>query len=105
MGRNLEVAVFPPFTSLWAANEAMRSVSGPMPLLGAQNVYIGDHGAFTGEVSIPMLKECGCTHVIIEHSERRHILGEGEPLIAQKMRACFDAGLIPVLCYGSGSSS
>lgn len=100
MGRDLEVAVFPPFTSLWAANEAIRSVSGPMPLLGAQNVYIGDHGAFTGEVSIPMLKECGCTHVIIGHSERRHILGEGEPLIAQKMRACFDAGLIPVLCYG-----
>ena len=100
MGRELEVAVFPPFTSLWAANEAMRSASGPMPLLGAQNVYFEPKGAFTGEVSIPMLEECGCTHVILGHSERRHILGEGEPLIAKKMRACLDAGLIPVLCYG-----
>lgn len=100
VGEELEVVVFPPFTSLWAASEALRSASGPAPLLGAQNVYFEPNGAFTGEVSIPMLKECGCTHVIIGHSERRHILGEGEDLIARKTKACLDAGLIPVLCYG-----
>ena len=99
LGRELEVAVFPPFTSIWAAREEAAHLKTP-PIIGAQNVYFEPQGAFTGEVSIPMLKECGCTHVIIGHSERRHILGEGEPLIAKKMRACLDAGLIPVLCYG-----
>lgn len=100
METDLEVAVFPPFTSLWSAREALDSPVGPVPLLGAQNVYSEPNGAFTGEVSIPMLQECGCTHVIIGHSERRHILGEGEALIARKTKACLDAGLIPVLCYG-----
>ena len=49
----------------------------------------------TGEVSIPMLKECGCTHVVIGHSERRHILGEGDALIAKKTKACLEASLTP----------
>lgn len=100
MGDRLEVALFPPFTSLWAAHEALKSTSGPVPHLGAQNVYCEPNGAFTGEISIPMLRECGCTHVILGHSERRHILGEGDALIARKTKACLGAGLIPVLCYG-----
>lgn len=100
LGKELEVVVFPPFTSLWAAREALESGSGPAPLLGAQNVYFEAQGAFTGEVSIPMLKECGCTHVVIGHSERRHILGEGDALIAKKTKACLEASLTPVLCYG-----
>ncbi len=99
LGRELEVAVFPPFTSIWAAREAAAHLKTP-PIIGAQNVYFEPQGAFTGEVSIPMLKEAGVTHVILGHSERRHILGEGDELIAKKVKASLDAGLIPVLCYG-----
>lgn len=95
----LEVAVFPPFTSIWEAGYRAKELKHP-PIIGAQNCYYEPKGAFTGEVSIPMLKEQGVTHVILGHSERRHILGESDELIAKKVKACLDAGLVPVLCYG-----
>ena len=98
-GAGLEVAVFPPFTSIWEAAYRAKDQKHP-PLVGAQNCYFEPNGAFTGEVSIPMLKEQGVTHVILGHSERRHILGEGDELIAKKVKACLDEGLTPVLCYG-----
>ncbi len=102
VGKKLELAVFPPFTSLNAANAAICALQkdGLPSVLGAQNVYFEAKGAFTGEVSISMLKECGCTHVLIGHSERRHIFGESDGTIAAKVKACLDAGLTPVLCYG-----
>ena len=99
IGSGLEIAVFPAFTSLWAAADAASRQKNP-PIVGAQNVYFEPKGAFTGEVSIPMLKEAGATHVILGHSERRHILGESDELIAKKVKACLEAGLVPVLCYG-----
>ena len=99
LGSGLEVAVFPPFTSIWEAGYRARDLKHP-PIVGAQNVYFEPKGAFTGEVSIPMLKEQGATHVILGHSERRHILGESDELIAKKVKACLDEGLTPVLCYG-----
>lgn len=97
----LEVGVFPPFTSLSVAEAALKKMDRmTAPLLGAQNVYPKSNGAFTGEVSIPMLKEAGCTHIIVGHSERRAIFGESDDLIAEKVRAVLDAELVPVCCYG-----
>ncbi|MAT71244.1 MAG: triose-phosphate isomerase [Planctomycetaceae bacterium] len=68
--------------------------------LGAQNMYHEASGAFTGEVSADMLKDVGCTHVILGHSERRHILGETDEDINKKTKAALAAGLIPVVCVG-----
>ena len=94
---DLEVGVFSPFTSLWALADGAKK-SGVV--FGAQNVYFEAKGAFTGEVSIPMLAEIGVTHVILGHSERRHIFGEPDEMIAKKVKAVLDAGMTPVLCYG-----
>ena len=94
---DLEVGVFSPFTSLWALAEGAKKTG---VVFGAQNVYFEPKGAFTGEVSIPMLAEIGVTHVILGHSERRHIFGEPDEMIAKKTKAVLDAGMIPVLCYG-----
>ena len=101
IGKTLEATVFPPFTSLVAAEAASKAcASGAAPLLGAQNAYFEPKGAFTGEISIPMLKDAGCTHVILGHSERRTIFGETDELIAKKVKASLDASLVPVFCYG-----
>ncbi len=97
----LEVAVFPPFTSLFAAQNIIKTAGkGILPILGAQNVYFEPKGAFTGEISIPMLKDAGCTHVLLGHSERRAIFGEADGLIALKVKACLEASLTPVFCFG-----
>ncbi|MCL2008976.1 MAG: triose-phosphate isomerase, partial [Synergistaceae bacterium] len=101
IGKTLEAAVFPPFTSLCAAGCASKACApGLAPILGAQNAYFEPKGAFTGDVSLPMLKDAGCTHVILGHSERRTIFGETDELIAKKVKAALDAGVVPVFCYG-----
>jgi triosephosphate isomerase len=69
-------------------------------MLGAQNTHQASEGAFTGEVSVPMLRDTGCTHVIIGHSERRQHYGEDGPLLAKKVRAAITGGLCPVFCVG-----
>lgn len=68
--------------------------------LGAQNAYWETAGAFTGEVSVPMLRALGCRYVIIGHSERRHLFGEDDATVARKLRAVYDGGLVPILCVG-----
>jgi len=68
--------------------------------LGAQNIYHEDSGAYTGEVSVPMVKELGCRFVLVGHSERRQYFGETNALIARKVAAVSRHGLIPVLCVG-----
>jgi triosephosphate isomerase len=93
----VEVAVCPPFVFLKDVVEAVR---GSRIQVGGQNVYTKDSGAFTGEVSGPMLKSVGCTLVIIGHSERRHVLGETDAFINEKMKAALKAGLKPILCVG-----
>jgi triosephosphate isomerase len=68
--------------------------------LGAQDVYHQANGAFTGEISCAMLKDVSCTYAIIGHSERRHVIGETDELINQKMKAAIDGGLLPIFCVG-----
>ena len=92
-----EVVLFPPHLYLGTVHAALDdSRIG----LGAQNCGWEAKGAFTGEVSPVMLKEAGCTYVIIGHSERRHILGESNDQINKKVRACFEHSLTPILCVG-----
>jgi triosephosphate isomerase (TIM) len=96
-GAPCEVAVCPPFAYL---AEAAGLLAGTPILLGAQDVSSHDEGAFTGEVSGPMLADVGCSHVIVGHSERRSLHGESDELVAAKFIAAQRHGLIPILCVG-----
>lgn len=93
----VDVAVFPPFVYLGIVAQAIK---GSNIGLGAQNAYFQGNGAFTGETSIAMLKDVGCRYVILGHSERRHVLGEGNELINKKMQAVLEGGLEPIFCIG-----
>ena len=68
--------------------------------IGAQDMFWEKEGAFTGEISAPMLKAIGCTHVIIGHSERRQHFGETDATVNNKLKAALDAQLIPIVCVG-----
>jgi triosephosphate isomerase (TIM) len=92
-----EVIVAPPFTAL---ETAARLLTGSPVRLAAQNLYWEPQGAFTGEVSGPMLKELGCSYVIIGHSERRQFFGETDEQVARKIKAAQDHSLIPIICVG-----
>ncbi|MGC3973184.1 MAG: triose-phosphate isomerase [Nitrospira sp.] len=94
----IQVGFAPPFTALHAAHEAL----GPTPafLLGAQDLYWEDKGAFTGEVSGNMLRELGCQFVLVGHSERRQYFGEQDSWTNKKVLAALRNGLQPVLCVG-----
>jgi triosephosphate isomerase (TIM) len=96
-GSEAEVLVCPPFTALLAVAEVLRG--GPV-FLGGQNMHAEDEGAFTGEVSPRMLRDVGCTHVILGHSERRQLFGETDEGVARKGQAAFRHGLTPILCVG-----
>lgn len=93
----VDVAVFAPFTCL---SEVARMVADSEVLAGAQNFYYEDSGAFTGEVSIPMLQDIGVAAVLTGHSERREIFGESDDMVAKKTRRAVDAGILPVICVG-----
>jgi triosephosphate isomerase len=91
------VALAPPFTALLDAREALQ---GSRIQLAAQNMYHAEQGAFTGEISPLMLRELGCSYVIIGHSERRNHFHESDELINQKLQSAFAHDLIPILCVG-----
>jgi len=93
----VEVLVAPPFTALSAAAELLR---GTPIHLGAQDVFYEREGAFTGEISPSMLSECGCSHVIIGHSERRQHFHDNDDVVNRKMRASVAAGLGVIFCVG-----
>ena len=76
------------------------AIKGTNVKLGAENFYIEDKGAFTGEISAPMLKEAGVEYIIIGHSERRDIFGENDILLNKKVKKAFASGLKPILCCG-----
>jgi triosephosphate isomerase (TIM) len=93
----VSVAVCPPFPYLALVGAILKSTR---VALGAQNLYPENEGAFTGEVSPTMLLDLGCKYVILGHSERRHILGELDTFINQKVRVALAAGLSVILCVG-----
>jgi triosephosphate isomerase len=92
-----EVIVAPPFTALETAAQLL--LGSPLHL-AAQNLYWEPQGAFTGEISGPMLKELGCSYVIIGHSERRQYFGETDEQAAQKVKAAQKYGVVPIICVG-----
>jgi triosephosphate isomerase (TIM) len=92
-----EVVVCPPFTVLPAVHTAL---DGSRIRLGAQDMHWDPKGAFTGEVSPLMLKDAGCTFVILGHSERRHILGETNDMVNRKLKSALAHGLTPIVCVG-----
>ncbi len=92
-----DVAVCPPFVYL---PDVARALAGSPIALGAQDVAREKEGAYTGEISGAMLRDVGCTHVVIGHSERRAYYGETDERVAEKMQAALDAGLIPIVCVG-----
>jgi len=94
---DVELAVCPPSVYLDAVGQAL---AGSSVALGAQNVYHEAGGAFTGEISTGMLVDLGCRYVILGHSERRHVLGETDRQINQKVLAALAAGLTPIVCVG-----
>ncbi len=95
----VEVVVCPPFTAL--ATVAGSIDAGGMRIgLGAQNLYFAESGAYTGEISPPMLAALDVKYVIIGHSERRTIFAESDELAARKVRAALDHGMTPILCCG-----
>lgn len=94
---SVELAVAPSFVALQAVS---RLVASTPIKLAAQNVCAKDEGAFTGEISPPMLQEVGCQYVIIGHSERRHIYGETDQDINEKIHAVLRHSLLPILCVG-----
>ncbi|MCS7199713.1 MAG: triose-phosphate isomerase [Caldimicrobium sp.] len=91
------IAIAPPFTSLYYASSLVKD--SPIKLC-AQNAHFADRGAFTGEISPLMLREIGVEYVIIGHSERRHIFGEKDSLIAKRVEGVYKFGLTPILCVG-----
>ncbi len=93
----VDIAVFPSFVHLQAVEMLLAQSHIAW---GAQNLYLGSAGAFTGEVSGPMLMEYGCRYVLVGHSERRAIFHEGLDLVAAKFTAAQQAGLEPILCVG-----
>ena len=95
--QTVDVAVCPPFVYLQSVAAAL---SASNIALGAQDIYFEGDGAFTGEISCAMLKDCSCSYVIIGHSERRHVLGETDALINKKIKAAIDGGLLPIFCVG-----
>jgi triosephosphate isomerase (TIM) len=92
-----EVMIAPPFTALNAVAEAVR---GTAVKVAGQNVGWEKEGAFTGEVSPPMLLDAGAEMVIIGHSERRQVFGEDNAMISLRLRAALQHGLAPILCVG-----
>jgi triosephosphate isomerase len=95
--QGLDVVLAAPFTALAAMQERLRSTPYA---LAAQDLFWEDHGAYTGEISAPLLVDVGCSYVIVGHSERRQYFGETDDTVSKKVRAALHAGLRPIVCVG-----
>jgi triosephosphate isomerase len=95
--KKVDVMLCPPFVYLSGVIGAVRTDN---IAVGAQDVYFESNGAFTGEISVDMLKDIGCTYVLCGHSERRHVIGETDEMINKKIATSVSGGLLPVLCVG-----
>lgn len=94
---DVDILIAPPFTSLETASRLMKSSN---VLLGAQNVYFEESGAYTGEIAPSMLIAAGCSHVIIGHSERRQYFAETDEVVNRKIKLALTTGLKVILCIG-----
>jgi triosephosphate isomerase (TIM) len=94
---DVEIVLAPPFTAVHALAEAARNSNIGV---AAQDLYWEREGAFTGEVSGPMIKEAGAEYVIIGHSERRQFFGETDAWVNRKVKSAFASGLTPIVCVG-----
>ena len=94
---DVEIVLATPFTSIHAAAEAARNTN---VVIAAQDLYWEREGAFTGEISGPMIREAGAEYVIVGHSERRTLFGETDVTVNRKAVAAFAAGLTPIVCIG-----
>jgi triosephosphate isomerase (TIM) len=93
----VDLVIAPPFTGLAAC---AHQCDGSRVEIAGQNLYPKDSGAFTGEISAPMLLEAGCRWVIVGHSERRQHFGETDAFVAEKVAAALKVGLVPIVCVG-----
>lgn len=93
----LEIIIAPPFTAI---NKMAEMINDSPIKISSQNISWEDSGAFTGEISAPMLKEAGATHAIIGHSERRQIFHENDNIINKKIKAALKHEIIPIFCVG-----
>jgi len=96
-GAEAEIALCVPYTNLYAAAEMLK---GTNVILGAQNIAWANKGAFTGEISAPMLLDAGASCVIIGHSERREMFGDTDRTVNMRLDAALKNGLTPILCVG-----
>src|SRR4051795_8205641 len=94
---NVDAGIAPPFVYIDAVASA---ISGSKLLLGAQDAYCEQGGAFTGEICVPMLKDLGVRFCLTGHSERRHVLKEPSELVSKKAQAIYADGLIVIHCVG-----
>ena len=92
-----DVMIAPAFTALAAVSKA---VQGSRVMVGSQNIAWEKEGAFTGEISAPMLKDLGVAMAIIGHSERRHIFGEDDAMVNRRLHGALNGAILPVLCIG-----
>ena len=92
-----DIVICPPFTALSKVNEALVDSS---IMLGGQDVYWEEEGAFTGEISPGMLKDAGCRYVIIGNSERRILFGESDEEVNNKLKVVLTYGMVPIMCIG-----
>jgi len=94
---SVDIVIVPPFTALFSTIQTVKNTN---IMVGAQNMYYEEKGAFTGEVSPVFLKDLGCKYVILGHSERRDIFNETDDLINKKLKKALECDLNPIVCIG-----
>ncbi len=98
---DVKTAICAPFTALPTLVEAFK---GTNIKVGAQNVHYEDQGAYTGEISVPMLEEIGVDYCVVGHSERRQYFNETDETVNKKLKRLFQGNIIPILCVGRKTS-